>query len=205
MVQETVADALLGRLKVALEALPYATDPISEAARGDHAWEPGRTDVVQPLVCEKQYAMVLGHVQAATAAGLKLLTGGGRGPSPGYFVQPTVFEQVPRDADVWQKEIFGPVLATRTFATEAEAVAEANSTAYGLAATVMTRDAARAARVARQLRAGTVFATASGEGLLAEFAGVQRGGYGVSGVGRELGLAGLHEYTELKSVGLVGY
>jgi len=205
VVHEKIKDELLKRLKLELEALPFTHDPISERDRGDHAWEPGKTDVVQPVVCEKQHKMVLGFLERAQAAGLKPLTGGGAGPSPGFYVQPTVFVDVPRDADVWQKEVFGPVLAVRSFSSEQQAVEEANSTPYGLAGTVMTRDAERGRRVANRIRAGTVFATATGDGILCEFPGVQRGGFGCSGVGRELGLAGLHEYTELKSVGLCGY
>jgi len=205
VVHEQIKGPLMQRLKEELEALPFAHDPISEKDRGDHAWEPGKTSIVQPVVCDKQHKMILGHLERAKAAGLTLLTGGGAGPSPGFFVQPTVFVDVPRDADVWQKEVFGPVLAVRSFSSERQAVEEANSTNYGLAGTVMTRDPERGRRVANAIRAGTVFATATGDGILCEFPGVQRGGFGCSGVGRELGLAGLHEYTELKSVGFCDY
>jgi delta 1-pyrroline-5-carboxylate dehydrogenase len=93
---------------------------------------------------------------------------------------------------VWQNEVFGPVLAVRSFTTEAEAVAEANSTRFGLAATVMSKDGAKARRVANQIRAGAVYASSTGRGILFEFPNVQRGGFGCSGVGRELGLHGLY-------------
>lgn len=149
--------------------------------------------------------MILAFLENAKAAGMPLLTGGGAGPSPGFFVQPTVFVDVPQNADVWQREVFGPVLAVRSFTTEEQAVQEANSTEYGLAGTVMTADKDRAQRVANKIRAGTVFATTTGEGICCEFPGVQRGGFGRSGVGRELGLHGLEEYTELKSVGFVDF
>ena len=82
---------------------------------------------------------------------------------------------------------------------------EANSTAFGLASTVMSSDPAKAMRVANRIRAGAVFATSNGEGLLAEHPAVSRGGFGFSGVGRELGIGGLHEYTELKSVNYTGF
>ena len=169
------------------------------------------TDVVQPVVCESQYQKVLGFLDDAKASGIEVLTGGGS-PDPsavdnaeGYFIQPTVLTDVPRDSDVWQKEVFGPVLSVRSFFTEAEAVMEANSTAFGLASTVMSSDPAKARRVANRIRAGAVYATSTGEGLLAEHPAVSRGGFGCSGVGRELGIGGLHEYTELKSVNYTGF
>ena len=80
----------------------------------------------------------------------------------------------------------------------------ANSTAFGLASTVMSKDAHLARRVANKIRAGAVYATSTGFGILFEFPNVQRGGFGCSGIGRELGLAGLHEYTELKSINYSG-
>ena len=86
-----------------------------------------------------------------------------------------------------------------------DAVIEANSTAFGLASTVMSSDAAKAMRVANRIRAGAVYATSNGDGLLAEHPAVSRGGFGCSGVGRELGIGGLHEYTELKSVNYTGF
>jgi len=99
---------------------------------------------------------------------------------------------VEREADVWQKEVFGPVLSVRSFSTEDDAVLEANSTAFGLASTVMSSDPAKAMRVANRIRAGAVFATSTGEGLLAAHPAVSRGGFVFSGVGRELGIGGLH-------------
>ena len=106
---------------------------------------------------------------------------------------------------MWQKEVFGPVLSVRSFSTEQEAVQEANSTAFGLASTVMSSDPAKAMRVANRIRAGAVYATSTGEGILAEHPAVSRGGFGCSGVGRELGIGGLHEYTELKSINYTGF
>ena len=82
---------------------------------------------------------------------------------------------------------------------------EANSTKFGLASTVMSSDPAKAMRVANRIRAGAVYATSTGEGILAEHPAVSRGGFGCSGVGRELGISGLHEYTELKSVNYTGF
>ena len=82
---------------------------------------------------------------------------------------------------------------------------EANSTAFGLASTVMSADPAKAMRVANCIRAGAVYATSNGDGLLSEHPAVSRGGFGCSGIGREKGIIGLHEYTELKSVNYTGF
>ena len=211
VVQEGLKEPLLNKLKDALEGLPYAADPISERDRGDRAWEPGMTDVVQPVVCESQHRKIVGFLDEAKAAGVEVLTGGGVpdaaavGHAGGYYIQPTVLTDVARDADVWQKEVFGPVLSVRSFATEQDAVVEANSTPFGLASTVMSSDPAKARRVANRIRAGAVYATSTGEGLLAEHPAVSRGGFGCSGIGRELGIGGLHEYTELKSVNYTGF
>ena len=141
------------------------------------------SDVVQPVVCQSQDQKILAFINAARESGMDVLTGGGVPDSTnpgGYFVEPTVLNNVPHDSDVWQKEVFGPVLSVRRFSTEAEAVIEANSTAFGLASTVMSSDAAKAMRVANRIRAGAVYATSNGE---AEHPAVSRGGFGCSGVG----------------------
>ena len=211
IVQEGIKDHLLKELKNVLEKIPYCTDPITERERGDRAWEAGITDVLQPIVSASQHKKIVDFLNESKAAGIKIYTGG-RVPDPadvknsdGYFIQPTILTDVPRDSDAWQKEIFGPVLSVRSFSSEAEAITEANSTAFGLASTVMSSDPAKAMRVANRIRAGAVFATSTGEGLLAEHPAVSRGGFGCSGVGRELGINGLHEYTELKSVNYSGF
>lgn len=210
VLQEGVKDAFLATLKENLEKIPFSADPIAEKDRGDRTWEEGMTDVIQPVVCESQRKKILDALEGTKADGITVLCGGGAPPESdasagGYYVQPTVLVDVPRDHSMWQQEVFGPVLSVRTFATEAEAVEEVNSTPFGLASTVMSSDPAKAMRVANQLRAGAVYATSTGDGLLAEFPSVSRGGFGTSGVGRELGLHGLHEYTELKSVNYTGF
>ena len=211
IVQEGIKDHLLKKLKTVLEKIPYCRDPITERERGDRAWETGMTDVIQPVASASQHKKIVGFLNEAKAAGIEIYTGG-EVPDPadlensgGYFIQPTILTNVPSDSDAWQKEIFGPVLSVRTFSSEAEAIKEANSTAFGLASTVMSSDPAKAMRVANRIRAGAVFATSTGEGLLAEHPAVSRGGFGCSGVGRELGIGGLHEYTELKSVNYSGF
>ncbi|MFE0179307.1 aldehyde dehydrogenase family protein [Streptomyces olivaceus] len=155
-----------------------------------------------PLVSEQQRAKTEDHVASALAEGAALRCGGKRPePSPqrpesGYFYEPTVLDHCHRDMRVVREEVFGPVLTVETFRTEDEAVALANDTEYGLAGAVWTADAGRARRVAGRLRHGTVWINDFHPYLpQAEW-----GGFGKSGVGRELGPAGLAEYRESKHV-----
>lgn len=155
-----------------------------------------------PLVSEQQRAKVEAYVDSALAEGAVLRSGGQRPePSPqrpatGYFYEPTVLDRCHREMKVVREEVFGPVLTVETFRTEDEAVALANDTEYGLAGAVWTADAGRARRVAARLRHGTVWINDFHPYLpQAEW-----GGFGKSGVGRELGPAGLAEYRETKHV-----
>ena len=164
----------------------------------------GTADGVEcgPLVSEQQRAKVEGYVESALKEGAVLRSGGKRPePSPerperGYFYEPTVLDHCHREMRVVREEVFGPVLTVETFRTEDEAVALANDTEYGLAGAVWTTDAGRARRVAGRLRHGTVWINDFHPYLpQAEW-----GGFGKSGVGRELGPAGLAEYRETKHV-----
>ncbi|WP_406122987.1 aldehyde dehydrogenase family protein [Streptomyces sp. NBC_00989] len=155
-----------------------------------------------PLVSEQQRAKTESYVAAALADGAVLRSGGKRPeptasrPATGYFYEPTVLDQCHREMSVVREEVFGPVLTVETFRTEDEAVALANDTEYGLAGAVWTTDAGRARRVAGRLRHGTVWINDFHPYLpQAEW-----GGFGKSGVGRELGPAGLAEYREAKHV-----
>ncbi|WP_344388321.1 aldehyde dehydrogenase family protein [Streptomyces vastus] len=155
-----------------------------------------------PLVSEQQREKTEAYVASALAEGAVLRAGGKRPepsaerPATGYFYEPTVLDQCHREMKVVREEIFGPVLTVETFRTEDEAVALANDTEYGLAGGVWTADAGRARRVAGRLRHGTVWINDFHPYLpQAEW-----GGFGKSGVGRELGPAGLAEYRETKHV-----
>jgi len=153
-----------------------------------------------PLVSGAQLERVLGYVERGRSEGAELLTGGARahyeGGERGFWVEPTVFDGVQPEHGIAQEEIFGPVLATLTFADEDEAVALANRTRYGLAAGVWTRDVKRAHRTARRLQAGTVWInTYHPLDAASPF-----GGYKQSGYGRELGAQALELYTQVKSV-----
>jgi aldehyde dehydrogenase (NAD+) len=151
------------------------------------------------LVSERQMNTVLGYIEKGKSEGAKLVAGGSRarvGQGKGFFVEPTVFDGVKSDMTIAREEIFGPVLATIEFGDVAEAVREANSSPYGLAAAVWTRDIAKAHRVARMLQAGTVWInTYNNYDPAAAF-----GGYKMSGYGRELSMHALEHYTQVKSV-----
>ena len=111
-----------------------------------------------PLTTAPQFAKVKSVFAQATADGLECLTGGKAVEDrKGYFVEPTIYRNVPQDHAIWQEEIFGPVLALRSYATVEEAIALANDTSFGLAATVVGTDRQAAAAVARQLEAGHVW------------------------------------------------
>lgn len=155
-----------------------------------------------PLVSAQQREKTEAYVASALAEGAVLRSGGKRPepnevrPATGYFYEPTVLDRCHREMRVVREEVFGPVLTVETFRTEDEAVALANDTEYGLAGAVWTADAGRARRVAGRLRHGTVWINDFHPYLpQAEW-----GGFGKSGIGRELGPAGLAEYRETKHV-----
>ncbi|MEX5668283.1 aldehyde dehydrogenase family protein [Pseudomonas neuropathica] len=150
------------------------------------------------LVNQAQYQRVLGHIDRGLSAGARLICGGNRPADQprGYFLQPTVFTDVPLDSALWCEEIFGPVLCVRSFTTEALAIALANDTPFGLVASVVTSDAAAADRVANALQAGMVWINAP----QVIFPQAAWGGYKQSSIGRELGPWGLAAFQEIKHV-----
>ncbi|MBP5949889.1 aldehyde dehydrogenase family protein [Pseudomonas sp. P42] len=150
------------------------------------------------LVNQAQYQRVLGHIDRGLSAGAKLLCGGNRPEHlpRGYFLQPTVFTDVPLDSALWCEEIFGPVVCVRSFSNETEAIALANDSQFGLVASVVTRDADTADRVANALEAGMVWLNAP----QVIFPQAAWGGYKQSSIGRELGPWGLAAFQEIKHV-----
>jgi phenylacetaldehyde dehydrogenase len=151
-----------------------------------------------PLVSDEQMARVLGYVDSGRADGAEVLAGGGRIGNRGYFVQPTVLAGVRREMAVVREEIFGPVLVVEAFDDDnlGTLAGLANATDYGLAASVWSRDTAKALKLAGKIRAGTVWVNCHGVYDPA----LPFGGYGASGWGRESGDEAVLAYTERKSV-----
>ncbi|MDQ0383153.1 phenylacetaldehyde dehydrogenase StyD [Amycolatopsis thermophila] len=151
------------------------------------------------LVNKKQQDRVLGYIEKGRAEGARLVTGGARPERPGYFVQPTIFADVHNDMTIAREEIFGPVGSVIPFDDPEEAVRIANTTTYGLAATIWTRDVSAAHTLAAQVRAGAVGVN----GWAPIDAALPWGGMKSSGVGRELGWSGILANTEEKVVTVV--
>jgi aldehyde dehydrogenase (NAD+) len=153
---------------------------------------------IGPVISQMQYDKIQGLIDVAIKEGARVVLGGlGRpeGINRGYYVRPTIFANVTNDMTIAREEVFGPVLSIIKVADEAEAVKVANDTVFGLAAYVQTGSQTRAARVTRQLRAGMV--RVNGAGLSA---GHPFGGFKQSGNGREGGMFGLEDFTEVKII-----
>ncbi|MGR6318574.1 aldehyde dehydrogenase family protein [Micromonospora soli] len=176
------------------EALDLVASAVAAYRLGD-PFDPATR--LGPLVSAAQADRVRGHVARALADGARLVAGGPDAPLPprGHFVAPTVFADVHPDSALAQEEVFGPVLAVIPFGDTDEAVAIANNSRYGLAGAVWSADEEAALAVARRLRTGQVDVNGGAFNPLAPF-----GGYKQSGLGRELGVSGIEEFTELKAI-----
>ncbi|MFI6854845.1 aldehyde dehydrogenase family protein [Streptomyces sp. NPDC050416] len=151
---------------------------------------------IGPVVNAKQQARVRGYIEKGVAEGARLVAGGPEAPrEKGYFVSPTVFADVTPDMTIAQEEIFGPVLSILRYDDEEDALRIANGTVYGLAGAVWAGDEAEAVAFARRMETGQVDINGGRFNPLAPF-----GGYKQSGVGRELGVHGLAEYLQTKSL-----
>lgn len=148
-----------------------------------------------PLVTEKQREISESYLAAARTAG-RTIYGGHRSKEPGWFLSPALIAGCEKEDAWWNEEIFGPVASLMTFGDEASAIREANDTPYGLSGSIWTRDLQRAMRVSRQVEAGVLSVNCHNSvHTEAPF-----GGFKQSGLGRDLGMAALHGYTELKNV-----
>jgi betaine-aldehyde dehydrogenase/5-carboxymethyl-2-hydroxymuconic-semialdehyde dehydrogenase len=168
-----------------------------DAAVAEHVLGDPRDDAttVSPMIHPDHLARVEGFVQRARDDGQEILRGGRR-LDGGWFFEPTLIVPTSNDAEIVQREVFGPVLTLQTFETEEEAVALANSTQYGLAGLIYTSSLGRADRVGRAIRGGTVWVnTFLVRDLTAPF-----GGMGISGIGREGGDYALDFYSDLKTL-----
>jgi aldehyde dehydrogenase (NAD+) len=184
-VEESVHDAVMeGLVARAQRAVP--ADPLHPKTR------------MGAIVSEAQQKTVLGYIDKGKAEGAKLATGGEavKVNDRGFFVQPTIFDQVTPAMTIAREEIFGPVLSVIPFKDQEDAIRMANDTTYGLAAAVWTKDITRAHSVAARIKAGTVWINM----INTYDAAAPFGGFKESGFGRELGEKALDAYTETKTV-----
>ena len=178
-IREQFLDRLSARLKTAVIG-----DPLDEATQ------------IGPMVSARQLEIVMGYIAKGQAEGARLVHGGKRLETGGFYLEPTVFANVTDAMTIAQEEIFGPVMAVLDFDGEDEVIARANATDFGLSAGVFTRDFARAHRVIGKLQAGTCFINSYNDAPVeAPFGGVK-----ASGVGRENSKAAIEHYSQLKTV-----
>ena len=188
IVHRSVRDELIDKLVSKTADWPVG-DPLDPATR------------IGPMIERPHLDKVLGYIEAGRAEGARVVVGGGRTleSSGGHFVQPTVFDNVTNSMKIAREEIFGPVISTIPFDTEEEAIAIANETSYGLAASLYTTDLDTAFRLARSIKAGTVSVNSYSEGdITTPFGGFKQSGFG----GRDKGLEAFDQYTQKKTIWL---
>jgi acyl-CoA reductase-like NAD-dependent aldehyde dehydrogenase len=183
LVQESVREAFLERFHAGVDAQVQG-DPRDEAT------------TISPLIHPDHLARVEGFVERARQNGDRIVRGGKRVEIGGLWYELTLIEPRSNESEIVQREVFGPVLTLQTFHDEAEAVALANSTAYGLSAIIYTGSRERAERVGRAVRAGTVWVNS----FLVRDLTAPFGGVGISGIGREGGDYALDFYSDLKTL-----
>jgi (Z)-2-((N-methylformamido)methylene)-5-hydroxybutyrolactone dehydrogenase len=186
LVQDTVSEAFLSRLKARAESVSIGPPERMETEIG-------------PLCTERQRDRIVGLIARSVAAGARILSGGQVPDRAGFYFPPTILDcSDASEAPALREELFGPVLTVQRFATEAEALDLANDTAYGLASGIFTANLTRAHRMIRGIRAGIVWVnTYRAVSPIAPF-----GGQGLSGQGREGGMAAALDYTTVKTVWL---
>lgn len=185
------------RLFVEEKVYDEVVDRIAERNKSTKLGDPFDPDTQQgPQVDQAQFDKILKYIDYGKKDGASCVSGGKRFGDRGYYVEPTLFANVTDDMRIARDEIFGPVLSALKFKSDAELIRRANDTNFGLAAAVWTRDVAKAHRYAKQVRAGTIWVNCYD----VFDAAAPFGGFKESGLGRELGEAGLTNYTEMKTV-----
>lgn len=186
LVHESVYDEFVARFREEIKSTSKVGDPFAE-------------DTFQgPQVTKAQYERVLSFVESGQSEGATLATGGKPCPldGKGYFIEPTVFINVKDTMKIYREEVFGPFVVVASFKTEDEAVRMANNTTYGLGAAVFSQSLELTHRVAARIEAGMVWINSSNDSdVRVPFGGVKQ-----SGIGRELGEAGLAAYTQTKAI-----
>jgi aldehyde dehydrogenase (NAD+) len=185
------------RLYVEQKVYDEVIDRIADKNKSTKIGDPFDPETQQgPQVDQDQFDKILKYVEYGKADGAKCVTGGKRHGSKGYFIEPTLFAGVTDEMRISREEIFGPVMSALKFKSVDEIIHRSNDTNFGLAAAVWTRDVAKAHRYAKEVRAGTVWINCYD----VFDAAAPFGGFKESGLGRELGEAGLDNYTESKTV-----
>jgi len=149
-----------------------------------------------PQIDDRQFKKILDLIESGKKEGANLVCGGSRVGDKGYFIQPTVFANVDENMRIAKEEIFGPVQQIMKFKTMDEAIEKSNNTSYGLASAVFTKDISKAITFSQGVLAGTVWVNC----VLATANQMPFGGFKESGIGREMGEDGMHEYCEIKTV-----
>lgn len=168
-----------------------------EMARSVRVGSPEQADTeMGPLVSADQLARVSQFLERTRSSPASVLTGGSARQTPGYFFEPTVVANIGQDHELIQQEVFGPVLTLQRFTTEAEAVALANGTDYGLGASLWTRDVGRAMALSRDIQAGAVWVNCH-DAVTPE---MPHGGVKCSGYGKDLSMYSLEDYSHVKHV-----
>jgi betaine-aldehyde dehydrogenase len=188
LVEESVHQAFVEKVKESVPKMKVGP-----------GWEKGVE--VGPVISEAQLKKITGYIEQGKKEA-RLVVGGERLTqgelAKGYFLAPTVFDEMPPDAHIAQEEIFGPVLGITAFKDLDEAIRIANNTKYGLVASAWTKDINKAMKIATRVRAGSIWINTFGK----MFQSTEMGGFKQSGLGRQYGLEGLFEYTELKHINI---
>lgn len=187
LVQEGIYEKFIAAFKDHVKQTSTVGDPFADAT------------FQGPQVTKAQYERILSYIEAGKSEGATLLSGGVPHKDvggKGFFIEPTIFTDVKDSMRIFKEEVFGPFVVVSSFKTEEEAIQRANDTSYGLGSAVFTENITKAHRVARNIEAGMVWINSSNDSdFRIPFGGVKQ-----SGIGRELGEAGLDAYTNKKSI-----